>query len=88
MVCYRPLDVNRPPKGPNVTIPLFKADSPPRLDEEKKLSVTSVISRDTMTSVVTAALDRAIESLPRAYPGSGDAVAVVKDGVPIIRYAA
>lgn len=39
-----------------------------------------------MTSVITAALDRAIESLPGTCPGPGGAVAVVKDGVPIIRH--
>lgn len=39
-----------------------------------------------MTSVNAAALNRAIEDLPRRYPGPGGAVAVVKDGVPIIRH--
>jgi len=39
-----------------------------------------------MTSVNASALDRAIEELPRRYPGPGGAVAVVKDGVPIIRH--
>jgi D-aminopeptidase len=39
-----------------------------------------------MTSVNAVALDRAIEELPQCYPGPGGAVAVVKDGVPIIRH--
>lgn len=39
-----------------------------------------------MTAVNTAALDRAIEDLPSRYPGPGGAVAVVKDGVPIVRH--
>jgi len=39
-----------------------------------------------MISVNTAALDRAIHSLPDTYPGPGGAVAVVKDGVPIVRH--
>ncbi|MBB3769614.1 D-aminopeptidase [Angulomicrobium tetraedrale] len=39
-----------------------------------------------MTSVDTAALDRVIADLPRRYPGPGGAVAVVKDGVPIVRH--
>lgn len=39
-----------------------------------------------MTAVNSAALDRAIADLPRLYPGPGGAVAVVKDGVPVIRH--
>ena len=39
-----------------------------------------------MTAVNSTALDSAIENLPRRYPGPGGAVAVVKDGVPIIRH--
>ena len=39
-----------------------------------------------MTALNSAALDRAIEDLPHRYPGPGGAVAVVKDGVPIIRH--
>jgi D-aminopeptidase len=39
-----------------------------------------------MTTVNSTALDRAIEDLPRRYPGPGGAVAVIKDGVPIIRH--
>lgn len=33
-----------------------------------------------------AALEQAVEELPRRYPGPGGAIAVVKDGVPIIRH--
>jgi len=40
-----------------------------------------------MTSVDTAALDRAIHELPQRFPGPGGVVAVVKDGVPIVRHA-
>ncbi|MDY0883619.1 D-aminopeptidase [Dongia soli] len=32
------------------------------------------------------ALEQAVEDLPRRYPGPGGAVAVVKDGVPIVRH--
>ena len=32
------------------------------------------------------ALDQAVEALPGRYPGPGGAVAVVKDGVPIVRH--
>jgi D-aminopeptidase len=39
-----------------------------------------------MTSINAAALDRAIEELPRRFPGPGGAVAVVKDGQPIVRH--
>src|SRR6476620_6669495 len=39
-----------------------------------------------MTTVNTSALDQAIDALPLLYPGPGGAVAVVKDGVPIIRH--
>jgi len=39
-----------------------------------------------MTTVNSTALDRAVEDLPRRYPGPGGAVAVIKDGVPIIRH--
>lgn len=35
----------------------------------------------------TAALDRAIEALPRSYPGPGGAVAVLRDGATLIRHA-
>ena len=34
-----------------------------------------------------AALDRAIERLPRSYPGPGGAVAVLRDGAVLIRHA-
>lgn len=40
-----------------------------------------------MTSIDKTALDRAIEDLPRRYPGPGGVVAVVKDGVAIERHA-
>ena len=40
-----------------------------------------------MTSVDKAALDRAIDDLPQRFAGPGGAVAVVKDGVPIVRHA-
>jgi D-aminopeptidase len=40
-----------------------------------------------MPVVDAKALDRAIEALPERYPGPGGAVAVVKDGEPIIRHA-
>jgi D-aminopeptidase len=33
-----------------------------------------------------AALERTVEALPRSYPGPGGAIAVVKDGVPVIRH--
>ncbi len=39
-----------------------------------------------MSTVNASALDRAIAALPRLYPGPGGAVAVVKDGVPIVRH--
>lgn len=32
------------------------------------------------------ALEQAVEALPRSYPGPGGAVAVVKDGIPIVRH--
>src|ERR1044072_7725808 len=40
-----------------------------------------------MSAIEAKALDRAIESLPMRYPGPGGAVAVVKNGEPIIRHA-
>ena len=40
-----------------------------------------------MPVIDASALDRAIEDLPKRYPGPGGAVAVVKDGEPIIRHA-
>jgi CubicO group peptidase (beta-lactamase class C family) len=40
-----------------------------------------------MALIDTAALQRAIEDLPRRFPGPGGVVAVVKDGVPIERHA-
>ena len=40
-----------------------------------------------MKSIDTAALQRAIEELPRRFPGPGGVVAVVKEGVPIERHA-
>lgn len=40
-----------------------------------------------MPSLDAQALDRAIEDLPRRYPGPGGAVAVVKDGEAIVRHA-
>ena len=40
-----------------------------------------------MPAVDANALDRAIEDLPKRYPGPGGAVAVVKDGEPIVRHA-
>jgi len=40
-----------------------------------------------MTSVDFAALDRAIDDLPQRFPGPGGVVAVIKDGVPIVRHA-
>lgn len=39
-----------------------------------------------MTSLDTNALDEAIQTLPVRFPGPGGAVAVVKDGVAIIRH--
>ncbi len=36
---------------------------------------------------MTAALDRLIEALPRAYPGPGGAVAVLRAGVVLVRHA-
>ncbi|TIS41679.1 MAG: D-aminopeptidase, partial [Mesorhizobium sp.] len=40
-----------------------------------------------MRAVDANALDRAVEGLPRRYPGPGGAVALVKDGEPIVRHA-
>lgn len=40
-----------------------------------------------MTAIDKSALARAIEVLPRRFPGPGGVVAVVKDGVPIERHA-
>jgi len=36
---------------------------------------------------LTARLDRAVEALPRAYPGPGGAVAVVREGEVLVRHA-
>ena len=40
-----------------------------------------------MSTPSPAALDGAIEDLPKRHPGPGGAVAVVKDGEPIVRHA-
>lgn len=40
-----------------------------------------------MSAIDAAALDRAIEDLQVRFPGPGGGVAVVKDGVPIVRHA-
>ncbi len=40
-----------------------------------------------MITSVSPNLDRVIEDLPRRFPGPGGAVAVVKDGVAIVRHA-
>jgi D-aminopeptidase len=40
-----------------------------------------------VTTSVPARLDRALESLPRAYPGPGGAVAVLRDGEVLVRHA-
>ncbi|MDD3443876.1 MAG: D-aminopeptidase [Zavarzinia sp.] len=40
-----------------------------------------------MSTVNASALDHVVAALPQRYPGPGGAVAVVKDGVPIVRHA-
>ena len=40
-----------------------------------------------MTSFDKSALDRTIDGLPQRFAGPGGVVAVVKDGVPILRHA-
>ena len=40
-----------------------------------------------MTASLSTRLDRAIETLPRAYPGPGGAVAVLRDGEILVRHA-
>ena len=40
-----------------------------------------------MTTALPARLDRVLESLPRAYPGPGGAVAVLRDGEVLVRHA-
>ena len=40
-----------------------------------------------MTASLSTRLDRAIETLPRAYPGPGGAVAVLRDGETLVRHA-
>jgi D-aminopeptidase len=40
-----------------------------------------------MTTAPSAGLDRALETLPRLYPGPGGAVAVLRDGAVLVRHA-
>ena len=40
-----------------------------------------------MTASLSTRLDRAVETLPRAYPGPGGAVAVLRDGEMLVRHA-
>ena len=40
-----------------------------------------------MTGPLSARLDRMVESLPRAYPGPGGAIAVLRDGEVLLRHA-
>ena len=40
-----------------------------------------------MSTDIAARLDRVVEGLPRAYPGPGGAVAVLKDGEVLVRHA-
>jgi D-aminopeptidase len=40
-----------------------------------------------MTASYSARLDRAVENLPRAYPGPGGAIAVLRDGEVLVRHA-
>ena len=40
-----------------------------------------------MTASLSTRLDRAVETLPRAYPGPGGAVAVLRDGEVLVRHA-
>src|SRR5882757_3499152 len=40
-----------------------------------------------MTSSPSAGLDRAIETLPRLYPGPGGAIAILRDGAVLVRHA-
>ena len=40
-----------------------------------------------MNPSVSPNLDRVIENLPSRFPGPGGAVAVVKDGIAIVRHA-
>ena len=40
-----------------------------------------------MTSSLSARLDRCIDALPRAYPGPGGAVAMLRDGKTLVRHA-
>lgn len=40
-----------------------------------------------MTTVLSARLDRTVESLPRGYPGPGGAVAVLHEGQVLVRHA-
>ena len=40
-----------------------------------------------MTASLSTRLDRAVETLPRAYPGPGGAVAVLRDGEILVRHA-
>jgi D-aminopeptidase len=40
-----------------------------------------------MTNSLAARLDRAVSTLPRAYPGPGGAIAVLRDGETLVRHA-
>ena len=40
-----------------------------------------------MTASLSARLDRIVETLPRAYPGPGGAIAVLRDGEVLVRHA-
>ncbi|HME21545.1 MAG TPA: D-aminopeptidase [Acetobacteraceae bacterium] len=40
-----------------------------------------------MTSTLTTRLDRIVETLPRAYPGPGGAIAALRDGEVLLRHA-
>src|SRR5271155_1391977 len=40
-----------------------------------------------MTTSLSARLDRALDALPRLYPGPGGAVAVLRDGEVLVRHA-
>jgi D-aminopeptidase len=40
-----------------------------------------------MTNSLSAGLDRAVDTLPRSYPGAGGAVAVLRDGEVLVRHA-
>src|SRR4051794_27667145 len=40
-----------------------------------------------MTNPLSTRLDRAVETLPRAYPGPGGAIAALRDGEVLVRHA-